>query len=177
MGRGFFWIRNQGKLLKNNKYWKQMLVCEFQRWILSGFSVALLHTWSILNSFDKVKACSSCLIQLKYQVQTRVFQIIFYMEALRGGFSRVKGDNAAMNFKFCNIYWLYQFSISCLGYILFPFFCIHHSVYDPGAVDLDALTDEKERKALEGMINNFGQTPCQLLKVMLFLPSQLDLYG
>lgn len=35
----------------------------------------------------------------------------------------------------------------------------------PGAVDLDALTDEKERKALEGMINNFGQTPCQLLKV------------
>ncbi|NWT92917.1 NBEL1 protein, partial [Vidua macroura] len=31
-----------------------------------------------------------------------------------------------------------------------------------GAVDLDALTDEKERKALEGMINNFGQTPCQL---------------
>jgi hypothetical protein len=32
-------------------------------------------------------------------------------------------------------------------------------------VDLDALTDEKERKALEGMINNFGQTPCQLLKV------------
>ena len=22
-----------------------------------------------------------------------------------------------------------------------------------------------ERKALEGMINNFGQTPCQLLKV------------
>ncbi|XP_060050086.1 neurobeachin-like protein 1 [Erinaceus europaeus] len=33
-----------------------------------------------------------------------------------------------------------------------------------GAVDLDALTDKKERKALEGMINNFGQTPCQLLK-------------
>ncbi|XP_072337816.1 neurobeachin-like protein 1 isoform X1 [Scyliorhinus torazame] len=33
-----------------------------------------------------------------------------------------------------------------------------------GAVDLDAVTDEKERKALEGMISNFGQTPCQLLK-------------
>ncbi|XP_072228514.1 neurobeachin-like protein 1 isoform X2 [Leuresthes tenuis] len=33
-----------------------------------------------------------------------------------------------------------------------------------GAVDLDAITDEKERKAVEGMINNFGQTPCQLLK-------------
>uniref|UniRef100_A0AAZ3NN02 Neurobeachin-like 1 n=1 Tax=Oncorhynchus tshawytscha TaxID=74940 RepID=A0AAZ3NN02_ONCTS len=32
------------------------------------------------------------------------------------------------------------------------------------AVDLDAITDEKERKAVEGMISNFGQTPCQLLK-------------
>ena len=34
-----------------------------------------------------------------------------------------------------------------------------------GAVDLDAIKDIRERKALEGMINNFGQTPCQLLKV------------
>jgi len=34
-----------------------------------------------------------------------------------------------------------------------------------GAVDLDAMTDSFKRKALEGMINNFGQTPCQLLKV------------
>lgn len=33
-----------------------------------------------------------------------------------------------------------------------------------GAVDLDAVRDLTERKALEGMINNFGQTPCQLLK-------------
>lgn len=33
-----------------------------------------------------------------------------------------------------------------------------------GAVDLDAIADEKERKAIEGMINNFGQTPCQLLR-------------
>ncbi|OWF44124.1 neurobeachin-like protein 1 isoform X3 [Mizuhopecten yessoensis] len=33
-----------------------------------------------------------------------------------------------------------------------------------GAVDLDAIKDPRERKALEGMINNFGQTPCQLLK-------------
>ncbi|KAL4217498.1 Neurobeachin-like protein 1 [Mactra antiquata] len=33
-----------------------------------------------------------------------------------------------------------------------------------GAVDLDAVKNENERKALEGMINNFGQTPCQLLK-------------
>lgn len=35
-----------------------------------------------------------------------------------------------------------------------------------GAVDLDTVTDEKRRRAFEGMINNFGQTPCQLLKVM-----------
>ncbi|XP_070247222.1 neurobeachin-like protein 2 [Myotis yumanensis] len=33
-----------------------------------------------------------------------------------------------------------------------------------GAVDLDQVTDERERKALEGIISNFGQTPCQLLK-------------
>ncbi|XP_074640856.1 neurobeachin-like protein 1 isoform X2 [Tubulanus polymorphus] len=33
-----------------------------------------------------------------------------------------------------------------------------------GAVDLDAIVDPLERKAVEGMINNFGQTPCQLLK-------------
>lgn len=35
----------------------------------------------------------------------------------------------------------------------------------PGAVDLDHVADEQERKALEGIISNFGQTPCQLLKV------------
>ncbi|KAK7867079.1 hypothetical protein R5R35_004016 [Gryllus longicercus] len=33
-----------------------------------------------------------------------------------------------------------------------------------GAVDLDAIADEKERLAVEGMINNFGQTPIQLLR-------------
>ncbi|XP_013384976.1 neurobeachin-like protein 1 [Lingula anatina] len=33
-----------------------------------------------------------------------------------------------------------------------------------GAVDLDAIKNPIERKAVEGMINNFGQTPCQLLK-------------
>ncbi|XP_044151242.1 neurobeachin-like protein 2 isoform X2 [Bufo gargarizans] len=33
-----------------------------------------------------------------------------------------------------------------------------------GVVDLDAIADELERKALEGIIGNFGQTPCQLLK-------------
>ncbi|XP_073757180.1 neurobeachin-like protein 2 isoform X3 [Callorhinus ursinus] len=33
-----------------------------------------------------------------------------------------------------------------------------------GAVDLDHVVDERERKALEGIISNFGQTPCQLLK-------------
>lgn len=46
----------------------------------------------------------------------------------------------------------------------FHYFVCHLTII-AGAVDLDALTDEKERKALEGMINNFGQTPCQLLKV------------
>uniref|UniRef100_A0A672QFN9 Neurobeachin-like protein 2 n=1 Tax=Sinocyclocheilus grahami TaxID=75366 RepID=A0A672QFN9_SINGR len=46
-----------------------------------------------------------------------------------------------------------------------------------GAVDLDAITDEKERKALEGMISNFGQTPCQLLKEphpMRLSPEELE---
>ncbi|XP_023703751.1 neurobeachin-like protein 1 isoform X2 [Cryptotermes secundus] len=33
-----------------------------------------------------------------------------------------------------------------------------------GAVDLDAISNPVEREALEGMINNFGQTPSQLLK-------------
>lgn len=33
-----------------------------------------------------------------------------------------------------------------------------------GAVDLDAIVDPIEREAVEGMINNFGQTPSQLLK-------------
>lgn len=33
-----------------------------------------------------------------------------------------------------------------------------------GAVDLDAIHDPVERAATEGMINNFGQTPCQLFK-------------
>ncbi|ELT90958.1 hypothetical protein CAPTEDRAFT_18825 [Capitella teleta] len=33
-----------------------------------------------------------------------------------------------------------------------------------GAVDLDSISDPVRRKALEGMINNFGQTPTQLLK-------------
>ena len=33
-----------------------------------------------------------------------------------------------------------------------------------GAVNLDAIDDVEEREAVEGMINNFGQTPCQLLK-------------
>lgn len=41
------------------------------------------------------------------------------------------------------------------------------SCYSAGAVDLDAIANETERKALEGIISNFGQTPCQLLKVHL----------
>jgi hypothetical protein len=31
-------------------------------------------------------------------------------------------------------------------------------------VDLDAISNPVEREAVEGMINNFGQTPSQLLK-------------
>ncbi|XP_064813907.1 neurobeachin-like protein 2 [Oncorhynchus masou masou] len=44
-----------------------------------------------------------------------------------------------------------------------------------GAVDLDAIANETERKALEGIISNFGQTPCQLLKVCVCLPLSLSL--
>lgn len=33
-----------------------------------------------------------------------------------------------------------------------------------GAVDLDKITNTVEREAVEGMINNFGQTPSQLLR-------------
>ena len=33
-----------------------------------------------------------------------------------------------------------------------------------GAIDLDAITDPIARRATEGMISNFGQTPTQLLK-------------
>lgn len=42
-----------------------------------------------------------------------------------------------------------------------------------GAVDLDAIANETERKALEGIISNFGQTPCQLLKVTPRQPAVL----
>lgn len=38
-------------------------------------------------------------------------------------------------------------------------------------MDLDAITDETQRKALEGIISNFGQTPCQLLKVAQTSPT------
>uniref|UniRef100_A0A674B7R4 Neurobeachin-like protein 2 n=1 Tax=Salmo trutta TaxID=8032 RepID=A0A674B7R4_SALTR len=41
-----------------------------------------------------------------------------------------------------------------------------------GAVDLDAIANETERKALEGIISNFGQTPCQLLKVCVVCDGQ-----
>ncbi|RTG80915.1 uncharacterized protein DC041_0008035, partial [Schistosoma bovis] len=34
-----------------------------------------------------------------------------------------------------------------------------------GAVDLDQISNSCEREALESMIQNFGQTPSQLLKV------------
>ena len=38
------------------------------------------------------------------------------------------------------------------------------SFYFAGAVDLDKIEDPILREATEGMINNFGQTPTQLLK-------------
>ncbi|KAF6774933.1 hypothetical protein AHF37_05552 [Paragonimus kellicotti] len=39
----------------------------------------------------------------------------------------------------------------------------YYATYE-GAVDLDKIPDPLEREAMESMINNFGQTPCQLLK-------------
>lgn len=59
--------------------------------------------------------------------------------------------------------------------LLLPFTLCQHSFYYfffstfpllllPGAVDLDKIADKKDRQRLEEMINNFGQTPCQLLK-------------
>ncbi|XP_065193649.1 neurobeachin-like protein 1 [Sycon ciliatum] len=39
------------------------------------------------------------------------------------------------------------------------FYCTYE-----GAVDLDAITDEHERRVTESMINNFGQTPSQLFQ-------------
>ena len=50
----------------------------------------------------------------------------------------------------------------------------YHCTYE-GAVELDAISDPNERKAVESMINNFGQTPSQLLKVSSILFSQLML--
>jgi hypothetical protein len=42
--------------------------------------------------------------------------------------------------------------------------CSFYPISYEGAVDLDAIPDQAERAAIEGMINNFGQTPCQLTK-------------
>ncbi|XP_071822216.1 neurobeachin-like protein 1 isoform X2 [Apostichopus japonicus] len=39
----------------------------------------------------------------------------------------------------------------------------YYTTYE-GAFDLDKIADETDRRRLEEMINNFGQTPCQLLK-------------
>ena len=38
----------------------------------------------------------------------------------------------------------------------------HYLSYE-GAVDIDKITDDIERKAIEGHIQNFGQTPSQLI--------------
>ena len=55
----------------------------------------------------------------------------------------------------------------CVCVMIMFNFCISSlwSALSSGAVDVDAIPNETERKALEGMINHFGQTPCQLLKV------------
>ena len=53
----------------------------------------------------------------------------------------------------------YFLTLSSLSSVVFMLFS--------GAVDLDTITDTRHRAALEGMINNFGQTPCQLLKVRI----------
>ena len=39
----------------------------------------------------------------------------------------------------------------------------YHLTYE-GAVDLDSIKDEAQRHQMEQFINNFGQTPTQLLK-------------
>ena len=49
----------------------------------------------------------------------------------------------------------------------------YHCTYE-GAVELDAISDPNERKAVESMINNFGQTPSQLLKVSSIFILSID---
>ena len=49
----------------------------------------------------------------------------------------------------------------------------YHCTYE-GAVELDAISDPNERKAVESMINNFGQTPSQLLKVSSIFIHSID---
>jgi hypothetical protein len=40
---------------------------------------------------------------------------------------------------------------------------IFHYLSYEGAVDIDKITDDVQRSAIEGHIQNFGQTPCQLI--------------
>lgn len=58
------------------------------------------------------------------------------------------------------------FSLHRFELFMYLLINIRRILYDTdiGAVDLDAVKDVKERKALELMINNFGQTPSQVFK-------------
>lgn len=46
---------------------------------------------------------------------------------------------------------------------------IFHYLSYEGAVDIDKITDEVQRSAIEGHIQNFGQTPSQLIVVRMSL--------
>ena len=51
----------------------------------------------------------------------------------------------------------------------------HYLCYE-GSVDIDKVEDDLERQAIEGHIQNFGQTPSQLLAKEPH-PSRSDLYS
>lgn len=71
-------------------------------------------------------------------------------------------------FYYCSYEGRYKFlHFFSLFYLEFIFF------FSPlGAVNLDTIADPVARAAMEGMINNFGQTPCQLLKVLCTILSR-----
>ena len=53
---------------------------------------------------------------------------------------------------------------------------IFHYLSYEGAVDIDKITDEVQRSAIEGHIQNFGQTPSQLIVVRMSLLLLLIFY-
>lgn len=68
------------------------------------------------------------------------------------GFFSIKDYNL---FHFLSLFFRFSFLFILIPSLFFS--------YLSGAVDLDAITDPSERESFEGMINNFGQTPTQLL--------------